>query len=86
MTRIPPFNEVTRAGRVARNIIKNHGRAKLRRLIILFRSDESGEVIARELGVSRSRVNQWKHALGTSTREYVVHENAAAVVAEGSVE
>ncbi|KAA0214728.1 hypothetical protein EDM80_06185 [bacterium] len=57
---------------VARNFIARLGKAKFRRFIKLLSENVSGEVIAREFGVSRERVRQWKNAFGSVVQTYVV--------------
>lgn len=49
---------------VARNFVENYGKPALRRLLHLLMERISGEEIAREFGVSRERVRQWKNAFG----------------------
>lgn len=69
---------------VARNIIANYGRGSVRRLTEAFAAGESGQALAREFGVSRSRVNQWKKALGYEVRTYVVADVVEHLLREQS--
>jgi len=58
--------------RMARNFIKNRGRAKFRTLLDLLEKQESGQVIGDTLGVSRERVRQWRNAFGQTVTLYRV--------------
>lgn len=60
-------------GRVVRNFIHKHGKESLRKLVADFTAQRSGQEIARELGVTRQRVNQWKEAFGVTVTSYVVY-------------
>lgn len=73
--------ELTRAEKVARNILVNHGAAKLARLICGLEAQESGQAIASDLGVSRERVRQWKHSLTRSVTVVTVDESVARLLA-----
>jgi hypothetical protein len=42
-------------------------------MIADFTAQRSGQEIARELGVTRQRVNQWKAAFGVTVTLYVIH-------------
>ena len=59
--------------RMADNFIYQYGRPALRRFLKLLERGDSGEKIAREFGVSRERVRQWKNAFGQEVRVYDVH-------------
>ena len=59
--------DIGSGARVARNIINKHGFDKFMLLINLYKQGVSGAKIAKEFGVTRQRVNQWKQKLGTST-------------------
>ena len=59
--------------RVVRNFIHKHGKEALRKMITDFTAQRSGQEIARELGVTRQRVNQWKEAFGVTVTSYVIH-------------
>lgn len=61
--------------RVANNIIKYYGKDRFVRLISLLESNTSGEAIAKEFGVTRQRVNQWKHILGVEKVEYTTNSD-----------
>lgn len=65
---------------VIRNIIKKYGMAKAKSLISALEHLDSGEEIARDYGVSRERVRQWKHALGATVQLYQVHPEVLAVL------
>ena len=70
MPRKPPEPSSVRTRRTLRNILRNHGRANLRRLISGLEAGDSGQEIADDIGVTRERVRQWKNALGTEVRFY----------------
>jgi ABC-type enterobactin transport system permease subunit len=76
--------ELTRAEKVARNILVNHGAVKLARLIRGLEAQESGQAIASDLGVSRERVRQWKHVLTRSVTVVTVDESVARLLAHVS--
>lgn len=59
--------------RVVRNFIHKHGKESLRKMIADFNEQRSGQEIAKELGVTRQRVNQWKEAFGVTVTSYVIH-------------
>jgi len=59
--------------RMAANFVQQYGRPRLRRLIRLLQRNESGQLIARELEVSRERVRQWKNAFGKSVYRFEAH-------------
>jgi hypothetical protein len=58
--------------RVAQNFMARLGKPKFRRFLKLLSENVSGEKIAREFGVSRERVRQWKNAFGSVVQSYVV--------------
>jgi transposase-like protein len=55
---------------VARNFIKQYGKARFKRFLRLLNEGVSGEQIAEEYGVSRERVRQWKNTFGRSVQTY----------------
>lgn len=55
---------------VARNFIKQHGKARLRKFLRMLKAGDSGERIAEEFGVSRERVRQWKNTFGAVVKTY----------------
>jgi hypothetical protein len=65
---------------VIRNILANHGRGGLERLIQGLREAESGQSIGDALGVTRERVRQWKGTLGTEVRSYLVADEVLAAL------
>ena len=65
---------------VAENIIADHGEAAFKKLIEMFRGNESGEKIGYVFKVSRQRVHQWKVALGQVRTTYVVYREVSALV------
>ncbi len=62
---------------VATNIVEEHGRRGLRKLLAMFDSGESGTVIAEQFGVSRQRVHQWKQLLGECHTSYAPDSRVA---------
>jgi hypothetical protein len=68
--------------RVARNFIRTYGRSRFRRLLEALASNESGQTIANEFGVSRERVRQWKNTFGTVITLYQVHPEVERVLRE----
>ena len=76
--------ELTRAEKVAQNILMNHGAGKLARLIRGLEAQESGQTIASDLGVSRERVRQWKHTMTRSVTVVTVDESVARLLAHVS--
>ena len=65
--------------RVASNIIKYYGKDRFVRLLSLLESNASGADIAKEFGVTRQRVNQWKHILGVEKVEYTTNSDVKAL-------
>jgi hypothetical protein len=59
----PEGAALSKAEKIARSIERAHGKSGLKRLLDGFLAQESGEVLARDLGVSRQRVHQWKQLL-----------------------
>jgi len=55
---------------VAKNFIKQYGKARFKRFLKLLNEGVSGEKIAEEYGVSRERVRQWKNAFGETVQSY----------------
>lgn len=72
--------EIGAGARIARNIIKNHGFEKFMQLIEMYKRGVSGPNIAKEFGVTRQRVNQWKQRLGTSTEIYNVSPDVEMLI------
>jgi transposase len=66
--------------RVAQNFVKRYGRERLKRLIALLNSGESGQAIAEEFDVSRERVRQWKNTFGSVLTLYQVHPEVVRVL------
>jgi hypothetical protein len=58
---------------VARNFLERYGPERLRQLLAMFSSGESGQVIAEQFQVSRERVRQWKNTFGQLVSIYQVH-------------
>jgi hypothetical protein len=74
MTPMTPMTGTMRVReRMARNFIKNRGRAAFRTLLSLLEKQESGQVIGDMLGVSRERVRQWRNAFGETVTLYRVY-------------
>lgn len=65
---------------VAGNIIAEHGAPAFKKLIDMFRANESGTKIGFVFEVSRQRVHQWKLALGSETTTYEVHREVSDLV------
>ena len=65
--------------RVARNFIRNYGKKAFRMLLTAFENQESGQVIADQLGVSRERVRQWRNTFGQTVSVYRVHADVEAL-------
>lgn len=55
------------------NFIASRGEKSLRKIISMFQEQISGEVIAKEFGVTRERVRQWRDAFGTTVQVYFVY-------------
>lgn len=70
------------SNRIARNFVRNHGKAKLRMLISMLERQESGQVIGDALGVSRERVRQWKNTFGNTVKIYTVHPEIKVLVSQ----
>jgi hypothetical protein len=68
--------------RIAKNFVHRYGEDKLRRLLELLSSGESGERIAAEFEVSRERVRQWKNAFGQVVTLYQVFPEVSGVLVE----
>jgi transposase-like protein len=49
---------------VAANFVAEYGKPRLKRFLKLLQQNASGQDIAREFGVSRERVRQWKNSFG----------------------
>lgn len=64
---------MTHREKVARNFIQSRGMETFHRLLFLFEKQESGQVIAKEIGVSRERIRQWRDTFGSTIRVYEVH-------------
>jgi DNA-directed RNA polymerase sigma subunit (sigma70/sigma32) len=71
---------MSQAEKVARNILRSHGRTKLRRLIEGLQAQESGQAIADDLEVSRERVRQWKNVLTRTVTSVTVEGDVARVL------
>lgn len=65
--------------RVTRNIIAKYGRKGLESLLADFERGISGQETADRMGVSRERVRQWRHTLGSSISIYQVHPEVLVV-------
>jgi hypothetical protein len=48
-------------------------------LLTAFENQESGQVIADQLGVSRERVRQWRNTFGQTVSVYRVHADVEAL-------
>ena len=66
--------------RVASNFIAKYGVDTLDWMLGQFKAGTSQAAIARKLGVSRSRVNQWQATLGTTVRAYEPHLDIRTLV------
>lgn len=75
---------MTSPERVARNVIRQHGKAALVSLIKGFHEGRTLDSLGKELGVTRERVRQWKLALVTETVTIQVPTEVVACLAEGS--
>lgn len=65
---------------VLHNLLEKYGKERVVRLLHLFEENESGEVIAREFGVSRERVRQWRNLLGTTVTTFLPADGVAQVL------
>ena len=65
---------------VLRNILRNHGKGGLERLIQGLTAGESGQAIGDALGVTRERIRQWKGILGSEIRTYLVADEVLATL------
>ena len=63
---------------VLNNLLMKYGKKKVLKLLLAFERLDSGEVIAKEYGVTRERVRQWKMLLGYEIKTYVVHPDILA--------
>jgi hypothetical protein len=64
---------------VLENFVEKYGRQALRRLLTGFEQNVSGPILAKEMGVSRERIRQWKALFGTSVQVYTLHSEARAL-------
>ena len=62
----------THTHRVTTNFIDKYGEDRLRWMLGEFQKETPASVIAKELGVSRARVGQWRDAMGHTIRIYDV--------------
>lgn len=69
---------MTHKERVARNFIQNRGRVAFRKMMEMFESQESGQEIAKVLGVTRERVRQWRNTFGQT---YTIYQPFPEVLA-----
>lgn len=67
----------THAATVAANFVNQYGKQRLKRFLRLMKDNLSGEAIAREFGVSRERVRQWKNCFGSVVQTYTVRADVA---------
>lgn len=65
--------------RMARHFIHAYGKEAFLALLVKFERNDSGQVIADDLGVTRERVRQWRNAFGATISVYQVHPDAAAL-------
>jgi hypothetical protein len=68
--------------RMARHFVKTYGKQRLKEMIADFSASRSIGEIGEYLGVSRERVNQWRHAFGNPVDVYVVHPDIKALLTE----
>lgn len=71
--------------RVARNLVRQYGRAGLRRLVDAWQQGVSDTSLAAGYGVSHQRVQQWRTALGVRTSAWRPHADMARLAQEGDV-
>jgi hypothetical protein len=68
---------VSSAALVAKNFVKQHGKARLKKFLRMMQAGESGERIAAEFNVSRERVRQWKNTFGRMVQSYDIDPEVA---------
>lgn len=69
---------------MARNFISTYGDERFAWLLDQFEKGASGTAIAKELGVTRERVRQWRNAFGTTVHSYFVHVETQRILREES--
>ena len=78
------MRSMSQVERVTRNILRSHGRVKLRRLLDGLVAQESGQLIANDLGVSRERVRQWKMVLTRTVTSVTVEPDVSRVLRDSA--
>jgi len=63
-------------------LVHDFGRSRVRLMVRDFERDVPVKTIARRLGASPRRVQEWKDMLGSTITCYVVHDDVQAVADE----
>lgn len=71
--------------RVAKNFINQYGKTQFHDLLSDLEKGLSGAAIARNLGVSRERVRQWKNSFGVEEFVFYPSETVVRVLADPSI-
>jgi DNA-directed RNA polymerase sigma subunit (sigma70/sigma32) len=82
---MPTVRQQTTRIRVAKEFVKNHGKAKLEYLLTSLQNGLSGQLIANELGVTRERIRQWKIRFGEEKFVYQPKQYVIRVLNGGEV-
>lgn len=69
--------------RIAKKIVKDHGKTGLRDLINMFKNAEKGPKIAAAFGVTRQCVHQWKKILGQERITYHPSPEVKTLMSDG---
>jgi hypothetical protein len=73
-TRPDRFAKVSRP-RVIHNLLDTHGRAWVDQLVAGLQASANDAQLARDLGLSRERISQFRQILGTTTHRYQIHND-----------
>jgi len=69
---------------MVRNFFINYGKKQFQSLLEDFQNHRSNQEIANDLGVTRSRVKQWKDAFGEKEEVYIPFAQTVGVI-EGTI-
>ena len=65
---------------VVKNIINKYGKEGLGALIECFKREVTYDIIAKQYGVSKQRVFQWKKELGKTKKVFLVYEDVLSML------
>jgi biotin operon repressor len=77
-------DQISRA-RVAKNFIKSYGKGRFHLFLSDLEKGVSGAAIARDLGVSRERVRQWKNSFGIEESVFYPSETCMKVLEDPDI-